>query len=119
MPDDASAWPLRIYPDELIPILNYSYLLVLIDALCPVLGEIATDCENTHDEVLLTYFENYARDLYYRFNVSQGMQVIMLDEWRKKDDIKIYTDKYLEAQLNGTRAPRLSQMIVQPSSEHS
>lgn len=69
-------------------------------SIAPVLGEIATDCENTHDEVLLTYLENEARDLYYRFNVSQGMQEIMLDEWRKKDDIKTYTDKYLR--LNQT-----------------
>ena len=69
-------------------------------SIAPVLGEIATDCENTHDEVLLTYLENNARDLYYRFNVSQGMQEIMLDEWRRKDDIKTYTDKYLR--LNQT-----------------
>jgi hypothetical protein len=64
-------------------------------SIAPVLGEIATDCENTHDEVLLIYLENNARDRYYRFNVPQGMQEIMLDEWRKKDDIKTYTDKYL------------------------
>lgn len=69
-------------------------------SIAPALGEIATDCENTHDEVLLTYLENNARHLYYRFNVPQGMQEIMLDEWRKKDDIKTYTDKYLR--LNQT-----------------
>ena len=69
-------------------------------SIAPVLAEVATDCENTHDEVLLTYLENNARDLYYRFNVPQGMQEIMLDEWRKKDDIKTYTDKYLR--LNQT-----------------
>ena len=69
-------------------------------SIAPALGEIATDCENTHDEVLLTYLENNTRDRYYRFNVPQGMQEITLDEWRKKDDIKIYTDKYLR--LNQT-----------------
>ncbi|KAI4194978.1 MAG: hypothetical protein LQ350_007464 [Teloschistes chrysophthalmus] len=69
-------------------------------SIAPLLGEIATDCENTHDEVLLTYLQNNTRDLYYRFNVPQGMQQIMLDEWAKKNDIKTYTDKYLR--LNQT-----------------
>ena len=45
--------------------------------------------------MLLTYIENNTKDLYYRFNVTKGMQQIMLDEWAKKDDIKIYTDSYL------------------------
>ena len=31
-----------------------------------VLGQIVTDCNNTHDEVLLLYLENNARDQYYR-----------------------------------------------------
>ena len=69
-------------------------------SIAPVLGEIVTDCENTHDEVLLSYLEDNTRDLYYRFNVPQGMQQITLDEWAKKDDIKTYTDKYLR--LNQT-----------------
>lgn len=50
--------------------------------------------------MLLSYLEDNARDLYCRFNVPQGMQQIMLDEWAKKDDIKTYTDKYLR--LNQT-----------------
>ena len=69
-------------------------------SIAPVLGEMATDCENTHDEVLLKYFENNVKDLYYRFQVPQGMQEIKLDEWRNKDDIRTYTDKYLR--LNQT-----------------
>ena len=69
-------------------------------SIAPVLGEIVTDCENTHDEVLLSHLDNNARDQYYRFNVPQGMQQIMLDEWAKKDDIKTYTDNYLR--LNQT-----------------
>ena len=69
-------------------------------SIAPVLGEIATDCENTHDEVLLTYLENNKKDLYYRFNVPQGMQQIMLDEWAQTNEIKTYTDKYLR--LNQT-----------------
>ena len=49
-------------------------------SIAPVLGEIVTDCENTHDEVLLSYLEDNARDLYYRFNTPQGIQQIILDE---------------------------------------
>lgn len=69
-------------------------------SIAPALGEIVTDCENTHDEVLLTFLENDAQHSYYRFNVVQGMQQIVLDEWAKKTDIKTYTDKYLR--LNQT-----------------
>ena len=49
----------------------------------PVLGESLMDCENTHDEVLLSYLEDNTRDLYYRFDVPQGMQQVILDEWAK------------------------------------
>ena len=78
-------------------------------SIAPVLGEIVTDCENTHDEVLLSYLEDNIRDLYYRFNVPQGIQQIMLEEWAKKDDIKIYTDKYLR--LNQTEQELLGQRV--------
>ena len=60
-----------------------------------VLSQIATDCENTHDEVFSHHYENDTSDSYHRLNVPQGMQEIVLDEWRKTDDIKTYTDKYL------------------------
>ena len=62
-------------------------------SITPVLGKIITDYENTHDEVLLSYLRDNVRDLYYRFNVPQGIQQIILDKWAKKDDIKTYTDK--------------------------
>ena len=42
-----------------------------------------TPC-SVYVEVLLSYLENDATDLYYHFNVPQGMQWIMLDEWRKR-----------------------------------
>ena len=69
-------------------------------SIASVLGEIVTDCENTHDEVTLACLENSIADRYYRFNVPQGMQNIVLDEWDKADDIKTYTDRYLR--LNQT-----------------
>ena len=64
-------------------------------SIASILNEIVIDCENTHDEVLFTYLENNTKNLYYRFNVSQSMQQIMLNEWIKKNDIKTYTNKYL------------------------
>jgi len=69
-------------------------------SIAPILGEIVTDCENTHDEVTLSCIEDRATDLYYRFNVSQGLQEVVLDEWEKADDIRTYTDKYMR--LNQT-----------------
>ena len=69
-------------------------------SIAPALGDIVTDCENTHDEVALSCIEYNAAHLYYRFNVPQGMQNIVLDEWAKADDIRTYTDKYMR--LNQT-----------------
>jgi hypothetical protein len=45
--------------------------------------------------VTLSFLEDNAADIYYRFNVPQGMQNIVLDEWDKADDIGTYTRKYL------------------------
>lgn len=64
-------------------------------SIAPVLAEIVTDCENTHDEVTLSCLEDNAADIYYRFNVPQGLQQIVLDEWDKASDIRTYTDKYM------------------------
>ena len=75
-------------------------------SIASVLGEIVTDCENTHDEITLACLENSIADRYYRFNVPQGMQNIVLDEWDKADDIKTYTDRYLR--LNQTEHELLS-----------
>lgn len=64
-------------------------------SIAPALAEIATDCENAHDEVTLSALDDNTAHLYYRFNVPQGMQRIALDEWKKADDIRTYTDKYM------------------------
>jgi hypothetical protein len=64
-------------------------------SIAPILREIVTDCENTYDEVTLSFIEDRATNLYYRFNVSQGLQELVLDEWEKANDIRTYTDKYM------------------------
>jgi len=69
-------------------------------SIAPVLGNIVTDCENTHDEMTLSCLEDKVADIYYRFNVPQGMQQIVLDEWDKSNDIRTYTSQYLR--LNQT-----------------
>jgi len=69
-------------------------------SIAPVLAEIVTDCENTHDEVTLSSIDDNAVDTYFRFNVPQGLQEIILDEWEKASDIRTYTDKYMR--LNQT-----------------
>ncbi|KAI9686759.1 MAG: hypothetical protein M1822_002818 [Bathelium mastoideum] len=69
-------------------------------SIAPVLANIVTDCENTHDEVALSCIEEHLTNRYFRFNAPQGMQNIVLDEWEKLDDIRTYTDKYMR--LNQT-----------------
>ena len=84
-------------------------------SIAQTLGEIVTDCENTHDEVLLTYLENNVKDVYYRFNVVQGMQQIVLDEWAKKNEIKTYTDKYLRLnQIERELLDRVDRLLSPP-----
>lgn len=66
-------------------------------SIAPALAAIVTDCETTNDEVTLSAIEDNTTHLYYRFDVPQGMQNIVLDEWAKADDIRTYTDKYMRS----------------------
>ncbi|KDR66773.1 hypothetical protein GALMADRAFT_80462, partial [Galerina marginata CBS 339.88] len=61
----------------------------VIDAL----KSIATDCENTHQDML----RHFARlpNTYFRLNVEQGMQGIKLSESEKLSNVEAHTANYL------------------------
>ncbi|KIJ26065.1 hypothetical protein M422DRAFT_144712, partial [Sphaerobolus stellatus SS14] len=54
---------------------------------------IATDCEGIEQEIAQR-FRN-APDVYYRFNVEQGMQSIGLADFDKMENVIAHTDQYI------------------------
>jgi predicted acylesterase/phospholipase RssA len=54
---------------------------------------IATDCEQKAEEVARRF--QGLPDVYFRFNVEQGMQSIGLAEWEKFDEVATHTDGYI------------------------
>lgn len=58
------------------------------------LKQIATDCEKKSKE-LISRFQN-VNGLYFRFNVSHGLEKVSLEEWKKMAEVKTHTHAYLE-----------------------
>ncbi|KAJ7860874.1 P-loop containing nucleoside triphosphate hydrolase protein, partial [Mycena olivaceomarginata] len=57
---------------------------------------IATDCEKEH-QFFAHHFEGIA-NLYFRFNVEQGMQNIQLNQWERLGDVAANTRQYIQSQ---------------------
>ncbi|KAJ7845248.1 FabD/lysophospholipase-like protein [Mycena olivaceomarginata] len=57
---------------------------------------IATDCEKEHQS-FAHHFEGIA-NLYFRFNVEQGMQNIQLNQWERLGDVAANTRQYIQSQ---------------------
>ena len=55
---------------------------------------IATDCEKV-SEALASRFQNNP-DVYFRFNVAQGMEDIELAQWDRLDKVAAHTLQYLK-----------------------
>ena len=58
------------------------------------LKSIATDCEETHEEVL-KHFASLP-NTYFRLNVEHGMQRIRLSEWEKLSNVEAHTTQYMK-----------------------
>jgi hypothetical protein len=56
---------------------------------------IATETENTDQKFMARRAKHSDEKRYFRFNVSQGLQSIGLDEYQKKSLIEAATDGYL------------------------
>ena len=54
---------------------------------------IATDCEQRAQEVAQRF--QGLPDVYFHFNVEQGMQSIELAEWERLDEVVTHTDQYM------------------------
>jgi predicted acylesterase/phospholipase RssA len=54
---------------------------------------IATDCERTAHEVAKRFQET--KDVYFRFNVEQGLQDVGLAHWERLDEVTTHTKQYM------------------------
>jgi hypothetical protein len=63
------------------------------------LKRIATDCEKSAQEVAQRFMRK--PDIYFRFNVEQGMQGVELSQWEKTEEVTASTCQYvLMAEVN-------------------
>ncbi|KAJ7302628.1 acyl transferase/acyl hydrolase/lysophospholipase [Mycena albidolilacea] len=57
------------------------------------LAAIATDCEQTNQDMLGRFAETPG--VYFRFNVEQGMQTIKLGQWERLSEVSAHTTIYM------------------------
>jgi len=62
--------------------------------LVSVLKKIATDCESAAEDIEKRF--KRTTDVYFRFNVEQGMQGVTLAEWEKRGEVTQHTMQYIE-----------------------
>ena len=62
--------------------------------LAHTLGDIATECETTAEDMHKRCRNNPG--IYYRLNVNRGLDAIQLDEWKRLPDVTEHTTKYLQ-----------------------
>ena len=54
---------------------------------------IATDCERSAQEAAQRFRGN--PNIYFRFNVEQGMQSVRPAQWKRLDEVMAHTDQYM------------------------
>ncbi|KAF9476075.1 FabD/lysophospholipase-like protein [Pholiota conissans] len=94
----------------------------VIDALVA----ITTDCERTHQEMLIRFSK--LPNTYFRLNVEQGMQRIKLSEWEKLSTVEAHTVQYMKEKevqeklaslVSAIQAPRAQLALEQLGMEES
>ncbi|KAG8796715.1 hypothetical protein FRC12_005809 [Ceratobasidium sp. 428] len=72
-----------------------------------MLQKISTDCEETHAQIS-DRFQNRP-NVYFRFNVEQGMQGVGLQEWKKLGQVQSHTLAYTQ---NHTASRAIDNVVV-------
>ena len=62
--------------------------------LIDTLVKVSTDCEATHQKIERLF--GSIDDLYFRFNVEQGLQGVALDDWNRLGEVNTLTLNYLK-----------------------
>ncbi|KAJ7105313.1 acyl transferase/acyl hydrolase/lysophospholipase [Mycena epipterygia] len=83
------------------------------DTIAQVMKNIATDCENTHEENARRF--RIIPNTYFRFNVQQGMQALEAKHWNKLTDVLAHTDAYLRTEDTKTKLTDTVKVILSMS----
>lgn len=78
---------------------------------------IATDTENTHQELQRRYTPR--PNLYFRFNVEQGMQEVTMDEWNKLSAVMAHASQYVRSADVRPKLEEAAKILVERKSELS
>ncbi|KAI9769203.1 MAG: hypothetical protein M1840_004332 [Geoglossum simile] len=70
---------------------------ILPTKLVHVLEGIATHCEGTANDLARRFGK--VPEMYFRFNVTRGVGVVSLAEWKRMGDVQAYTSAYLHELL--------------------
>ena len=92
--------------------------LDVVKAIC----RIATDCEQHAQEVAQRF--QCLPNVYFRFNVEQGMQSIGLAQWERLDEVATHTEQYLrmvevDQKLDAAVAAIQERLTVVPTAQIS
>ncbi|KAK0451243.1 FabD/lysophospholipase-like protein [Desarmillaria tabescens] len=71
-----------------------SHLSNSVDDVGKALMDIATDCEETAQDLAKKYCD--IPDVYFRLNVQRGMEQIMPEQWDHLSQVEAHTDQYLK-----------------------
>ncbi|KAJ7121157.1 acyl transferase/acyl hydrolase/lysophospholipase, partial [Mycena epipterygia] len=83
------------------------------DTIAKVMKNIATDCENTHEENARRF--RTIPNTYFRFNVQQGMQALEANHWNKLTDVSAHTDAYLRTEDTKTKLTDTVKVMLNPA----
>jgi predicted acylesterase/phospholipase RssA len=78
-----------------IPTPGWLQQVLPLDVVKAIQG-IATDCERSAQEVARRF--RGIHNVYFRFNVEQGMQSVGLAQWEKLDEVAIHTNQYIRVE---------------------
>lgn len=89
---------------------NFIKRLIPIDV-AKALAGIATDTEKTHEDLQRRFKSR--PNIYFRFNVDQGLQDVTLDEWNKMGAVKGHTQMYLGSEAVKATLEEAVKVMVQ------
>jgi predicted acylesterase/phospholipase RssA len=76
--------------------------------------EMATDCEETHENMMKLFTKNKKNNVYFRFNVPQGLQDIKLGEWKRLPEVRASTSNYIKSGEAKVALEQVVQVLKEP-----
>ena len=73
--------------------------------------KIATECESVHQMVEHRF--SHTPDVYFRFNVEQGLQAVSLSDWERLADVEAHTRQYMRLAEVESKLQRVVDVLLQ------